>query len=288
MKILNKPLFFDLARGQVFPGRITHHQLELLEPLLAELERWTSISDEAGAYILATADHETAHFSTLEEIASGDAYEGRVDLGNAKKGDGRRFKGRGYVQITGRANYAGMSLPVGRDLVADPTAASKPEIAALIICFGMMDGSFTGLSLPTFVNASKVDYINARKVVNALDRAEEIAARADRYLSVIREANNRPLSSIPKPPLSAPPMPETDNPVRVPARRKPRFGQAVACGTSITVIWTAIAGAGWLPPALAEPQVTAAIAGVLSSLASAFGLCNFFRPHPSSSSPEGR
>lgn len=288
MKILNKPLFFYLARARVFPGRITHRQVELLEPLLAELERWQSISDEAAAYILATADHETAHFSTLEEIASGDAYEGRVDLGNTQKGDGRRFKGRGYVQITGRANYARMSLPVGRDLVEDPAAAAEPEIAALIICLGMMDGSFTGVSLATFINASKVDYVNARKVVNALDRAEEIAARAERYLSVIREANNQPLSSIPKQLLSDPPMPETDSPVRIPARRKPRFGQAVACGSSITVVWAAIAGTGWLPPALAEPQVTAAIAGILSSLASAFGLCNFFRPHPSSSSPEGR
>ena len=57
------------------------------------------------AHFLAQIAHESACLRYTEEIASGSAYEGRKDLGNTQKGDGIKFKGRGYIQITGRANY---------------------------------------------------------------------------------------------------------------------------------------------------------------------------------------
>lgn len=57
------------------------------------------------AHFLAQIAHESACMRYTEELASGAAYEGRKDLGNNKEGDGKRFKGRGYIQITGRANY---------------------------------------------------------------------------------------------------------------------------------------------------------------------------------------
>ena len=58
-----------------------------------------------AAHYIAQVAHETGELKWLEEIASGQQYEGRKDLGNIMTGDGRKFKGRGYLMTTGRANY---------------------------------------------------------------------------------------------------------------------------------------------------------------------------------------
>ena len=72
------------------------------------------------AHYLAQIMHESGGFRYSEEIASGKAYEGRADLGNTQKGDGVRFKGRGLIQITGRANYTAYAKYCGYDVVAKP------------------------------------------------------------------------------------------------------------------------------------------------------------------------
>lgn len=79
------------------------------------------------------AAHETAGFKTLEEYASGQAYEGRADLGNTQPGDGVRFKGRGIFQITGRMNYKAISKKIFNDerLLSNPELLENPEYAVL-------------------------------------------------------------------------------------------------------------------------------------------------------------
>lgn len=86
------------------------------------------------AHFLAQCCHESAGFRTTEEFASGAAYEGRKDLGNTQEGDGPRFKGRGLLQLTGRANYRiyGEALEVG--LVAQPERAAEPVLSLRIAC----------------------------------------------------------------------------------------------------------------------------------------------------------
>jgi predicted chitinase len=76
------------------------------------------------AHFLAQIGHESGEFRFRAEIASGQAYEGRQDLGNTQPGDGPRFKGRGLIQLTGRANYA----EYGRDIGREAALLKQPQL----------------------------------------------------------------------------------------------------------------------------------------------------------------
>jgi predicted chitinase len=82
------------------------------------------------AMFLAQMAHESGNFRYDEEIHDGSNYEGRSDLGNTKAGDGKRYKGRGYIQLTGRANYTHYGNKLGVDLAGNPELAKKPDVAA--------------------------------------------------------------------------------------------------------------------------------------------------------------
>lgn len=80
------------------------------------------------AHFMAQLVHESGSFRYMEEIASGAAYEGREDLGNVVAGDGKRYKGRGPIQLTGRANYRDFGRRIGIDLERHPEIAAVPSI----------------------------------------------------------------------------------------------------------------------------------------------------------------
>ena len=83
-------------------------------------------------HFLAQCAHESDHFQTTREYASGKAYEGRKDLGNTHKGDGERFRGRGLIQLTGRFNYEAASKALGEPYVDDPPLVEKFPAAAIV------------------------------------------------------------------------------------------------------------------------------------------------------------
>jgi putative chitinase len=85
---------------------------------------------EAVAQILAQTAHESGGFKYTEELASGQNYEGRKDLGNNEPGDGVRYKGRGFLQVTGKSNYAAISKDLGVDFVKNPSMLADPKYAA--------------------------------------------------------------------------------------------------------------------------------------------------------------
>ena len=107
---------------------------EVGELLAATLESFDISTRLRIAHFLAQTCHETAGFRTTEEFATGQAYEGRIDLGNTKPGDGRRFKGRGLLQLTGRANYRQFGATLGMDLENDPELAAEPGTSLRIAC----------------------------------------------------------------------------------------------------------------------------------------------------------
>jgi predicted chitinase len=93
------------------------------------MQEFSITSQERAEMFLAQVLHESAGLQFFEEIASGAAYEGRCrDLGNCRPGDGRRFKGRGPIQLTGRANYRWAGELLGLALEEHPELAAQHEI----------------------------------------------------------------------------------------------------------------------------------------------------------------
>ncbi len=88
-----------------------------------------SITTQARAQMfLAQVLHESGGLKYFEEIASGEKYEGRTDLGNTRHGDGRRFKGRGPIQLTGRSNYRRAGAELGLALEQHPEQAAEHAV----------------------------------------------------------------------------------------------------------------------------------------------------------------
>jgi putative chitinase len=114
------------------PGRVA----TFVEPLATKMAAHGIDTPLRRAHFLAQIGHESGELRFTEEIASGDAYEGRRDLGNTEAGDGRRFKGRGLIQLTGRANYRAFGQAIGVDLQANPErVATDPDLAVEVACW---------------------------------------------------------------------------------------------------------------------------------------------------------
>ena len=102
-----------------------------VQPLNAAMREFEIDQNVAReTHFLAQVAHESGGFNYVREIASGAAYEGRTDLGNVIEGDGERFRGRGLIQITGRANYASCGTALGLDLLGSPELLELPQNAA--------------------------------------------------------------------------------------------------------------------------------------------------------------
>ena len=97
-------------------------------------------------HFLAQLAHESGNFRYMEEIASGAAYEGRKDLGNTQVGDGKRFKGRGPIQLTGRTNYRKYGQQLGIDFENNPEIVAIPSVGLLVACKFWADNNLNALA----------------------------------------------------------------------------------------------------------------------------------------------
>ena len=218
---LNREAFFAYARRSPFGGRLTQSQVSGMNALL---DYWEGDNDgdiRKCAYVLATAFHETAttmqpiienltyssaerikavwpsRFNSLAEAKTyvkrpealaNKIYGGRSDLGNTKAGDGYLFRGRGFVQITGRRNYTAFGKRLGIDLAGKPDLALTLEYATRIIFDGMEDGVFTGKKLSQYFSDQTEDPVNARRIVNGTDKAGLIEDYYYAFLGALKAA----------------------------------------------------------------------------------------------------
>lgn len=207
--------FFDAVRASLYSNALNQAQVDGLEAIGQAWEQYGDGDPRKLAYILATAHHETGAFKYVREIwgptAAQTKYEGRRDLGNTLAGDGKKFMGRGFVQLTGRRNYADWSKRTGLDLLKEPDLVTQPAVAARILVQGSMLGTFTGKALAAYIDANKADYVQARRVINGTDRAVLIAGYAEQFLAALKEAPAA--APVPKPrPIPVQPLPEPAEP----------------------------------------------------------------------------
>lgn len=164
----------------------------------AEKRLWDKLTTDSrlsfpqACYLMATAKHETANtFLPIEERGSA-AYLSkywtntrlRRWLKNQFASDAVRFKGRGFVQITGRGHYQTASKVVGKDLVSNPDLAEDWDIAYEIMVIFCLHGLFTGVGLRRYISTTQIDFVNARRVVNGTDKADLIAGYANEYMKI--------------------------------------------------------------------------------------------------------
>jgi len=180
-------------------GVLRQTQVDGLQSLLMGIEQDAEMTDlRWAAYMLATIKHECD--DTWQPIAEKgppsyfDQYNAGTDkgirLGNSEPGDGFRFRGRGYVQITGRANYSklGQVLNLGNGLIDNPDKALEPQTAYRIMSYGMRKGAFTGRKLADYISDAGCDYLNARRIINALDQADRIQGFAQDLEGALRRS----------------------------------------------------------------------------------------------------
>lgn len=195
-------LGIDLPPASViasFYTPLTNPDVSGLNAILTMIRDDADTWDNANqiAYALATIKWETANtFKPIHELGSFsyfDKYESGtpqgVQLGNVAPGDGFLFRGRGYVQITGRDNYTHIGQLLHVDLVSDPDKALDPAIAYQIAAGGMKNGWFTGKRLAQYIpTGGQPDFVNARRIINGLDHAADIAALANTFQQFLGSA----------------------------------------------------------------------------------------------------
>ena len=175
-------------------GSLSQEAVDNINLIVETCEKYNLTYPQAS-YVLATTYHETAHtFKPIEEYG-GDKYLSKYDTGRLAKalgntpqadGDGIKYAGKGYVMITGYANYKFAGEQLGIDLINNPDLALQPKYAAEILVKGSINGWFTSKRLSDYINDKKKDYINARRVINSLDKAQLIANYAVVFEKALR------------------------------------------------------------------------------------------------------
>ena len=197
--------FFVAVRSGLLGPDLSQSEVDGCNAILAAAE---GLPISYAAYMLATAYLETAHTMQPIKEMGGDAYFFRrydpkgnrpdiaARLGNTQPGDGVKYCGRGYPQMTGRGNYTKADAALAKaglikpgELIANPDLAMRPDIAAFIMRWGMTLGTFTGKRLSDYLPnglGNRAQFREARRIINGQDRADEIADYACQFQAALQ------------------------------------------------------------------------------------------------------
>jgi hypothetical protein len=186
---VDRELYFSGVRARF--GALVQAQTDGHTALLDGMALDRPLTDlRHAAYILATAYHETDR--TMRPIREYGRGRGKR-YGKPGPHGGQVAYGRGYVQLTWPDNYAraDRELALGGALIADYDLAMEPGIAYRILARGMLEGWFTGKRLADYIQGSRCDYLDARRIVNGMDRAAPIAGYARAFEAILRAAQKK-------------------------------------------------------------------------------------------------
>lgn len=186
--------FYKAVQDEFFNGKLSTQQYDGIEAIM-QMWRMSKFTDLRWlAYMLGTVYHETAKtMYPIEEYGKGKGkrYGKKIkQSGEPYTEPDQIYYGRGYVQLTWYENYDRMGRILNVPLLEHPELALQPDIAADIMFEGMtksksFKGDFTGKCLEMYFNETKEDWVNARRIINGLDRAELIAGYAKKFHTII-------------------------------------------------------------------------------------------------------
>ena len=193
---------FDIIRNKF--GKLSKSQVDAFNHIVSTMDADKSITYPQGAYVLATTWHETA--TTMLPIAEYGKGKGRPygtwqqnskgELYSYKNGNRNTvylqseyphlYYGRGETQNTWFDNYEKLSKVFNVDFLNNPDLLLTQEWSTPVTIYSMKNGLYTGKKLSDYINQSKKDYVNARKIINGMDKAILIAGYAETFEKALR------------------------------------------------------------------------------------------------------
>lgn len=191
---MNREIFFDEIRKSIFGGKLNQNQVDQVTEILDEWDRRKLPDLRWLAYMFATNLGECGPqlkpvregFKTSDLEAR--MYVNRRGYKYAKPVNGQVYYGRGRVQLTWEYNYDRASQELHVDFITNPDLALDPRYATEIMFTGMIEGWFTGKKLADYFNWKITDWVKARKIINALDRAAEIGTYGRKFYTALVKA----------------------------------------------------------------------------------------------------
>ena len=182
----NREYFFHNYRN--YFGKINQSQVDGLEFLLSKFDNETQFSNEQIAYMLASVKHETDHtFQPIEERGGYNYFKYLIGkLGIRSLAEANKYKGRGFIQATGRTNYEKYSLILGIDFITNPELMKERENSYKVMIYGFINGTFTGKKITDYINENECDFYNARRCINGTDKAVLISGYADKIYNCLK------------------------------------------------------------------------------------------------------